>query len=55
MFAPGGEANIDHAGERKNTEGKSLREDRVQTSRASMAIDGIMTPYRFHLWGTEKT
>ena len=55
MFAPGGEANIDHAGERKNTEGKSLREDRVQTSRATMAIDGIMTHYRFHLWGTEKT
>ena len=55
MFAPGSEANIDHAGERKNKAGKSLREDRVQTSWASMTIDGIMTPYRFHPRGTEKT
>ena len=55
MFAPGSEANIDHAGERKNKAGKSLREDRVQTSLASLTIDGIMTPYWFHPRGTEKT
>ena len=48
QFAPGSEANINHAGERKNKEGKPLREDRVQTSRASRTIDGIMTPYWFH-------